>query len=292
MALTMNVKSTKSFYDLFPSMFTAATSNHKMMIDYCKSSEVYYQPKCIDILIPVEVGSSSYMYCIRVNTPLAGALMSGNIGKAPKQELAKGLKYLLSGAATDLTNGGLEALKIDNAVVGTMSGQVGTCDYGLYFNYPSFLKAVGDAKATPKGMQETAPKDGLLDFSKLQSAGGGEFKKLTAASELGQPVQGTSSDSVYRVAALTTMLAVAYRYSSKQSRISIRLEPRKGNKFNSGSPLWATAQGAGMDVHFNEAYASCHILVKSIKQARRVLGAILSDLELETNKISFQIKDT
>ncbi|MGI4991057.1 hypothetical protein ACRXCV_00375 (plasmid) [Halobacteriovorax sp. GFR7] len=106
--------------------------------------------------------------------------------------------------------------------------------------------------------------------------------KLSVAVALGQKVKGTAVNSVYRVAALGTMYKLACRL--QDTTFSVRVEPSENVTIAKGSAYHNKLNDAGLDVVMDATskkvlYASLHFEGMDYKSSKRVLGAIVADLE-------------
>jgi len=129
------------------------------------------------------------------------------------------------------------------------------------------MKTLDSAGFTPD--YEPKPKGESFIQSALKKVGGSSVKgtpvKLEAATELYQPVLGTSSGSIYRVAALMKGCAMAIRVTS--STLSVRME---------GQGLKAMASSLeDVGIIVKGQYASAHYSITDAPLRHKTLGAIL-----------------
>lgn len=97
--------------------------------------------------------------------------------------------------------------------------------------------------------------------------------KLRDATALGQPVRGTSGDSVYRVIAMNAELKLAVRLHSG-SKVSLRAEFVKGSTPTSAATEINCLQSMGLEPKNGGQYFSAHMDCGNVPPAR-VIGAIL-----------------
>jgi hypothetical protein len=108
----------------------------------------------------------------------------------------------------------------------------------------------------------------VVDLSKVVS--------LFDASEIFQPVKGTSASSIYRVIALRNDLKVAARYIN--NTVSIRIEGDIKNYFEK-------LKQASMSVHAGKGYASMHLGgIETPVMMRKVVASILGAMEIEFDR--------
>jgi hypothetical protein len=122
----------------------------------------------------------------------------------------------------------------------------------------------------------------LFEKSKMKSA---TLVKLRDATQMYQPVQGTSSGSRYYMVAANNDLRIAARY--KSGTLSIRIE---GPKFDKYTAVMEQCGFSKSDK--SEGYASLHLEVgDDMMLASKTLGAVLLglNLPLETPLPAFQM---
>jgi len=105
----------------------------------------------------------------------------------------------------------------------------------------------------------------------------GEKIPLHQATHLYQPVQGTGNSSTYHLVAASNLVRVAARILT--GNLSIRVETKAGLNIQDVIPI---KEGAILLPKSGGSHASVHLTVgDDIALARRTLGAVLADLEVE-----------
>lgn len=317
MAMSLNVKSAQNGFSLFGHMFQG--TGNLFARDCLQNCDIWYQQKGFDMLITVDLDGSELLYCARIEYDKTGQLMSGMLGNKPMLEFTKSFKYLFKAILVNIEN--CADSKI-NQGLSELKGQTAVAKHGLYSNYANFLVMLGDTKAIPKDMKSDiseTPSPVGLDFNKLEgkmaamyAVGDADFTKeettivsckgtgtpvpLCHAEALGQAVRGTSEGSVYYVAAISSIVALAYRFDINAKRLSIRVEPRKSTKLNIMSSAVSALKDAELITQAegdNLKYASLHLQIDNAKSARRVLGAVIFDtLLFKPAGVNLEVKVT
>lgn len=317
MGVTLNLKSSTNLLELFGGFGDVFSSDDLAML---AQAEIYYQTHCFDLLLPRETDGGKVMVCARFTTSQTGALMQGMLGKTPMMELRKSVTYCLKHILTlyyapNLTATGDMQHQVASSVNMAMAS---VHHYFNFLELVSDTKACPTAHkpAVPNTAPSKTKKEPLLDFSKLDVAAAhdalavnsgikhhlvshGIYKvncayyeadleehskhptvALGVAEALGQRVRGTSANSVYIVAGVSKTFNVAYRV--KGSGFSVRVESANATYTKTSKVLDALV-GCGLDLSFNGnkfTHASLHFEGMNHKSCKRVLGAILSDLDL------------
>lgn len=298
MAVTLNIKAQQNPKELFKGMIPAGDLLNNCLDD----CEIWYQKSSFDLIMKLELDGVPVVYCARIIYDKTGPLMAGTLGLKPLADFGTSFKYLLKRVSVHLVkieqdydlNGSAISMKATNA-----SGV-----HGLYSSYANFLTVIGDVKAIPQGQSsDLNKKPTVLDFSKLEahvaaskvdnfnqqsativtSDGNTPPVRLSQVEALGQAALGSSSTSVYYVAAIGPMVALAYRLNLASKTLSIRVEPRASVKLASGCEIAEKIKSADLTPYSEEGnldYASLHVSVMSVKEARRVLGAVVADLDM------------
>jgi len=331
MAVTLNLKASKNFFELFPSVGMNWAPSIRTML---KDAEIYYQTHCFDVLVKVEANK---FHIARFETQHTGALMQGLLGNKPMLELSKSVAFTIKHFANKLTNN-------DSYSAGVFSVAANACtmQHSTVEGYAKFLEYMGDSKACPaahKPKVQTTPKPQGLDFNKLEAAvaetpegnqkplveegnqgevasvsmGHGIYKEavvykkakhdehknvgavhLTVVEALGQRTVGTNPTSIYYVCGLNSLLNAAYRM--KGDTFSFRVAAPKGVTLTKTAPMVERIIGCGLDVHYDGEkfdYASLHFSGMNYKSSRRVLGAMLADLDIfSPHECSLEIRES
>jgi hypothetical protein len=102
---------------------------------------------------------------------------------------------------------------------------------------------------------------------------------LLQATQLFQPVKGTSQGSRYFVVGLGAGIKVAARYKgdNENGKLSVRIEgeafPKLTMKIQEAGVFGPSFAGT-----FDQKYASMHVAVAGKKEAQRVIGAVLGSM--------------
>ena len=317
MSVTLNIKSSKSFVELFPKV---PMTSYQLSI--LAEAEIYYQPHCFDVLIPCcyevqSTGASTALY-VRFHCKNTGLLISGALGNTIKQQLAKSVNHVWKQLAPYIVSVNKPyAFDVNEGHVSTNVN----ITYGMHASYADFLVSINDIKAIPKDMAPVAevpvaaaltPPEEIGEEQthvvdkpyKCATAGhmkDGPVLSLSVATALLQKVRGSGPDAVYLTCGMSQLLNAAYRY--KNNVLSVRVEPPKGMNHTEASSTVKDIQGCQLSMHFKQPktytelpvmdYASIHLVDLNYKQARRVLGAIMADLEIfKPHEMTLELKDS
>ncbi len=136
------------------------------------------------------------------------------------------------------------------------------------------LSAMDTVEASAEAFTDIKPKPSKKPVSKAQAMiDGAKPVKLSEATNIGQPIKGSSGGSVYYCVGISEAVAIAMRRKGNKS-ISLRVEPRTEFPPNVRQTLISNGfqdHGHYMSVHVDQNGLSP---TKSATQVARVMGAI------------------
>jgi hypothetical protein len=133
--------------------------------------------------------------------------------------------------------------------------------------------AVKDAPTNAQTPVNPSPATTVAGIFPIEKMTGSHIVKLHQATQLYEPVHGSSAGSRYFVVALRPDLKVAARY--RKNQLSVRIE---GQGLSSYSKYLSDA---GFPVQHGQTYTSLHLNVPTTQLAARSLGAVLGGLDME-----------